>query len=321
MSPIRPLWHVSSPQDETCESRQAAWHATPRAPRAAKTHPPRREDPYGKAIPPRRLNCHAARRPRRHPGLRARRPPARGGRPLLERVAAAAAARRARRHRRARRRREPLPRHGRRRPQGGAGPAPRPAGRARRGGLRFLGAPPPTHPGDLPARRRGRLRVAQLRGLPDPRARRRRPTRRGAARRGAPPRPSRHGRRDRRGHEPRHRLQPQQPHRHDDLGPRVRGLPRPRAGVGDGRARRGVRRVRPLRRLAERAAPHRLPPQPRGASDLLEGLRARGASGGLRLRLRGDRRRARQGRHPLRGQRARPGRGAGGARRAGRAPG
>ena len=167
------------------------------------------------------------RRPRRPARLRRRAATgARRDQAGQQRGAVRPAARRRRGGRRGRRQRAPLPGHGRRR---AARPARRPPRRRPgpdRDRLRLGRAGRAPGPGHLPARRRGRLRLALLRGLPDHRRGHRRDQRPGAEHRRPRPRPDGDGGRDHRPDPPGHRLQPEQPDRHRDPHGRARRVPR-----------------------------------------------------------------------------------------------
>ena len=139
---------------------------------------------------------------------------------------------------------EPLPRHGQRRAlrrpgrhAGRAGGGPRRRDRVGRADL-------PARQRLLRARRRGRLRLALLRGLPDRGHRRRGAQRAGAGARRRPPRPRRDGRGGHRPHQGRHRLHAQQPDRPGRHAVRARRVPREGALARGGRGRRGLPRVR-----------------------------------------------------------------------------
>ena len=154
-----------------------------------------------------------------------------------------------------------------------------------RGRLR-LGEPvPAAGAGHLPrARRRGAVRLALVRGLPDRHPDRRRHRAHGAAGRRLPARRRRDGRRRRAAHPAGDDLQPEQPDRH-------RGDPRRAGALPRRRARRtcwsrwtrpttSSSPTRPPRRV--RAAGHL--PEPGRAAHLLQGLPAGRAAGRLRDR-------------------------------------
>ena len=118
--------------------------------------------------------------------------------------------------------------------------------RAHRGGLRF-GQPVPAADSDHRlGRRRGALRVAQLRDLPAAGPYRRRHPGAGAADR-PHLRPRRDARRDHRPHPADLRLQPEQPDQHRRRPGRADPVRRGGAAAHPGRHRRGLRRVHPRR--------------------------------------------------------------------------
>ena len=167
--------------------------------------------------------------------------------------------------------------------------------------------------------RRGRLRLALLRGLPDRGDRRGRDVGQGAGPGRRPSRPRRDGRRDHRPHQGRPGLHPQQPHRPRGHAGRARRVPGPGADARAGRGRRGVRRVRADGRPDRR---HRHLPRPRqraAHADLLQGLRPGRLPGRLRRRTRADRRGTAFGLAAVRRLQRRPGRGRRVPRRRGRA--
>ena len=196
-------------------------------------------------------------------------------------------------------------------PSGGSG---RRSGRGRSGQRRCAAA---DHRVRLRPRRRGGLRVAFVRGLPDP----------GRVGRGAcggraaagrrRPRPRRHGRRHLRPHQAGHPLFAQQPDRGVD---RVRGagrLPGPGAVAGARGDRRGLCRIR------HRSGHHRCGGGGVGISeclcapDILQGARPGGSSRRLRGGAADAGRRTAQRRPAVRGQHAGPA-GGGGVHRGGR---
>ena len=124
---------------------------------------------------------------------------------------------------------QPLPGHGLHRPGERAGGALRGAGLASGHRHRLGRRRPAAAPGHLRAGRRGDLRLAVVRGVPDHHADQRGEVGAGAAglRRGA--RPGRDGRRDHRADPADLRVQPQQPDRHGGAPGRAGTFPRPGA--------------------------------------------------------------------------------------------
>ena len=163
-----------------------------------------------------------------------------------------------------------------------------PATPPRRGHRVGRGALPPAA-GVLRARRRGRLRLALLRGLPDRGRGPRRGLRAGPADRRRPARPRRDGRGGHRPHQGRDRLQPEQPHRPVRPPRRARGVPRPGAGARRGGARRGLPRVRPRPGPLRRGRRLPLAAQRGGDAHLRQGLRPGRLPGRVRRRGRADR--------------------------------
>ena len=209
-------------------------------------------------------------------------------------------AQRARRDRGGDRLHQPLSRQRVRRAQG----APRQASgrwrlraRTHLGGRR-LGQPlPAADPDHVHRRRRGDVRLAQLRDLSAAGPHRRRHPASGGAHR-PHVRPGRHAGRDHRPHPADLHLQPEQPDV-DRRRPRRAGSFRGRgAGRHPHRARRGVRRVHPRRNAARQLRSGPRAPQRRRAADVLEGLRPRRST----HRLRG--RRSRRHHRPRQGLRA-----------------
>ena len=112
----------------------------------------------------------------------------------------------------------------------------------------------PARAGRRRRRRRGDLRLALVRGVPDHRRGQRRLVDPGTAHRGPRPRPGRDARPDHRQDAAGLRLQPEQPDRHRGAPRRAGALPARGAARRRGRARRGLPRVRPRPRRARRAA-------------------------------------------------------------------
>ena len=194
-------------------------------------------------------------------------------------------------------------------------------------GHRLGGPDLPAGAGVLRPRRRGGLRLALVRGVPDRGHRRRGPHGPRPRARRRPSRPRRDGRGRHRAHPRRAGLHPQQPHRTGRHPGRARRVPREDPAAGAGRGRRGVRRVRADggRDRRRRDLP---PPRERAAHpDLLQGLRAGRLPGRVRRRAGAAGRRAARRVPAVRRLRRRAGRGrrVAGARarapRAGRGPG
>ncbi|CAK7287239.1 hypothetical protein SGPA1_50205 [Streptomyces misionensis JCM 4497] len=203
---------------------------------------------------------------------------------VLEREPVPPAARCAGERDRGRRLLQPLPGHVVRRPDGGAGGALRGAGRpcGHRHGLG--GRRPAADPGDQRPRRRGDLRLAVVRGVPDHHADQRGPVGTGAAhvRRGA--RSGRDGRGDHRPDAADLRLQPEQSDRHGGAAGRAGALPRPGAPGCAGGAGRGLPGVHPRPRGARRRRAVPGAAQCLRSADVLQGVRPGRAAGRLRDR-------------------------------------
>ena len=154
---------------------------------------------------------------------------------------------------------EPLPGHGQQRAVRRPGHPPRREPRSARRGHRLGGRALPPAPGVLRARRRGRLRVAVLRGLPDRGVGDRCRLGAGAGHQRRPARPRGDGRGDHRPHQGSHRVYAEQPHR--PVGERHRPSRARRAGPRPcaGRRGRGLPRVRPGRRPDRRPGRSRQP--------------------------------------------------------------
>ena len=216
-------------------------------------------------------------------------------------------------------RHQPVP--GQRRAGAGRGarrstPAPRNHSRRRQ---RVGRAVPATGAGGRRRGRRGAVRLALVRGLPDRHPDHRRHLGPGAGHRRARTGPARAGRGDHPGDPADLRLHPEQPDRHGRPAVRSGRLPGRRAGRRAGRHRRGLPRFRHRPRLPRRPRVRADQAERADPADDVEGLRAGRAPGRLRGRRPARDHRAAQGRDPVRAEFGGAGRRAGRAGRQGRA--
>ena len=244
VSPIRPLWHASRrlpPIRQRTQGRQAKAKRRCRRP----------------------INWSGDRPSASRTGRPARIHPGQDGagrdQDRQQRDGVRAAAERAGRDREGHRQHQPLSRQRVRRAQGPAGQARRQRSLLTRAFLRRLrvGQPvPAADPDHLDRRRRGVVRLAQLRDLPAAGAHRRRHAGAGAADR-LHLRPRRDARRDHRPHPADLRVQPEQPDQHRRRPRRAGPVRRGGALRHPHRARRGLRRVHPRRVAARQLRPGR----------------------------------------------------------------